>query len=345
MQVGTMGLKANRRWYGCWLWLLALLVVGCSGAPAAGESPGAHAEELSLPDLSAVDLGGEPLRVVATTSVIGNVVAQVGGEAIVLTTLLGPGQDSHSYQPAARDLTAVAEADVIFVNGWNLEEALIGDLTAIAGDTPLVPVSANIEPIVAPEGHEEAEHTEAEPEHAGADPHTWLDPHNVQQWVDNIEQVLSQLDPANAAVYQANADAYHTQLDELLAKTEAQIATLPAEKRKLITNHDSLAYFARAYGFEVIGTVIPGISTLAEPSASELASLARVMEAEGVCTIFAETTMSDQLARTVAAEVGSCDTVQVLTLYTEALGAAGSGADSYLGMMRADVATIVTGLQ
>jgi ABC-type Zn uptake system ZnuABC Zn-binding protein ZnuA len=312
-----------------------------------------EAEMLMLPKLNAAELDDAPMRVVATTSIIGDVVAQVGGEAIDLTVLIGSGQDSHSFEPAAQDLTAVANAYVIFVNGWNLEEGLVDVLESIGEEVLVVPISANIEPLTfgeedhdeEGEEHEEEEHEDGDEHgHSGADPHVWFDIHNVEQWVENVEHVLSELDPANADTYQANAASYATALAELETYAEAQLASIPEENRFLVTNHDSFSYFAEVYSFTVLGTVIPGVSTVAEPSASDLADLIAEMEEHNVCAIFTETTVNDELAQTVAAELDGCETVQVLKLYTEAVGSEGSGAASYIGMFRANVDTIVSGL-
>lgn len=340
---------------------LTVPVIGCSGGNdetdpeangATAVSEVEHVEEdelehaveggmLLLPEVTAVDLNGNPLRVVATTSIMGDVVAQVGGDAIDLTVLMEPGQDPHSYEPSAQDLTAVAQTDVIFVNGWDLEEALAADLENIGEASLVVPISANIVPLAFAEGEEgEAEHT-----HSGADPHVWFSIHNVAQWVDNVAHVLSDLDPANAATYEANTAAYEEALAELEAYAEAQLDTIPAENRFLVTNHDAFGYFAEAYGLTVLGTVIPGISTIAEPSASDLTELIGAMAEHNICTIFTEATVNDTLAQTVAGELANCDTVQVLKLYTGAIGPAGSGADSYIGMFRANVDAIVAGLQ
>lgn len=306
-------------------------------------------ETLTLPELTAAALDGEPLRVVASTSIIGDVVANVGGDAIELTVLMGPGQDPHSYQPAARDLTAVANANVIFINGWNLEEGLADDLAAIGEDVPVVAISANIEPLefgADEEEHEdEDEHDEeGEHEHSGADPHVWFSIHNIEQWVHNTEHVLSDRDPANADVYEANAAAYLAELEATETYAETELGQIPAEKRLLVTNHGAFSYFAHDYAFTVLGTVIPGMSTLAEPSASDLAELIATMEEHNVCVIFTETTLSDTLAQTVANELDGCDHVQVVKLYTGALGPAGSGAETYIDMFRSNVDAIVAGL-
>lgn len=357
-----------------WLAVVAvlLLTVGCATgvegpeatavspsviAPGATEENEAHegatehdqeneGELLALPELAAAELNGRSLQVIATTSVIGHVVSQVGGEAVQLTTLIPSGQDAHSYEPATRDLAAASEAEVIFINGWGLEERLVDNLGNVAEDVPLVPVSANIVPFAYGEqGQQEETEREDDHAHGRADPHVWFSIRNVEQWVANIERILSELDPANAELYSSNAAAYLDQLTDLDSYTREQLATIPAEKRVLVTNHNYFAYFARDYGFELLGSVIPGASTLAEPSANEMARLVQLMREHGVCTIFTETSVSASVAQTVAAELTHCEQLKVLPLYTEAIGPAGSGADSYIGMFRANVDTIVQGLK
>ena len=327
--------------------LLWLALAGCgqatSSPQAAATAPANGLAALTLPEVTPVDLNGRALRVIATTSIIGDVVGQVGGEAIELTTLMGPGQDPHSYEPSANDLTNVAKADVIFVNGWDLEEALVSNLATIGGEALVVPVSAGITPRAF--AHTDAEDDPEHEEHGGVDPHTWFAVSNVAQWTDNIAQVLSSLDPAQQDTFAANAAVYQGKLADLQTDIVAQLAAVPAEKRLLVTNHESFGYFADAYDFEALGTVIPAMSTLAEPSANDVAGLIAVMAEHNLCTIFTETTVSDKLAQTVAAELSACDTVNVVPLYTGSLGPAGSGADSYVGMMRANVAAIVAGLQ
>jgi ABC-type Zn uptake system ZnuABC Zn-binding protein ZnuA len=156
--------------------------------------------------------------------------------------------------------------------------------------------------------------------------------------------VFGERDPDNATLYAANAAAYEQELTELEEEMEAALAAIAPEQRKLVTNHDALAYFARRFDFEVVGTVIPGASTVAEPSAQALVALVEVMRAEGVCTIFAETTANTRLADTVAAELRDCPQVQVRPLYTGALGEPGSGGETYIEMMRRNVEEIVAGL-
>lgn len=332
-----------------WRWpvyalFVGLILVGCS-SPSQPETVNGEEDEqsetLKLPELAAVNLDGAPLKVVATTSIIGDVVAQVGGDAVLLTTLIAPGQDPHSFEPGAQALASVAGAHVIFVNGWELEEALAHDLEEIAGDAPVVPISANIIPLLAGEAEHEGE---GEPEHSGADPHVWFSVANVKQWVENVTQVLGELDPANRDLYESNATAYLAELDALADYAVAELEQIPADKRFLVTTHDSFSYFARDYGFTVLGTVLPGVSTLSEPSAGDLAGLIAAMKEHAVCTIFTETTITNTLAQTISAELDGCAEVKLIPLYAGSIGLPGSRADSYIGMFRANVDSIVTGL-
>lgn len=313
--------------------LLASLLTACASPAQPAEQHEAeesHTDEMSMPELAPAQLGaGEWLNVVATTSIIGDVVAQVGGEHITLAVVIGIGQDPHTYEPIPSDIALLEQADVIFSNGLGFEEGLIEPLESLAGRVPVVPVSFGAE-VIPGEG-----------EHAAGDPHTWMDPRNVMIWVDNIASTLSALDPAHAEAYRTNAEAYRTQLEELDAYIAAQAARIPEDNRKLVTDHEALAYFARRYGFEVVGAVIPNVTTSAEASAADLARLVDTIRTDQVKAIFVSTSVSDELARMVAEEVGY--EVRILYLYHE-LGEPGSGAETYLGMMRTDIDTIVAGL-
>ncbi|MCO5181446.1 MAG: zinc ABC transporter substrate-binding protein [Anaerolineae bacterium] len=324
--------------------LLGIVAVlsGCGGAfsPGSGDNV-TDSAVLSLPEIPIMVADGRRLQVLATTSIIGDVVRQVGGDAIDLTVLIQPGQDPHSYQPGAADLTAAADAGVIFVNGWDLEEGLVGALATIGGEAVVVPVSAGIVPrAVGTTGSSDGDASH----HGPADPHVWQDVANVIHWVDTIRQVLSAADPARAETYAANAEAYRQELQQLDGDLRALFGGIPPERRVLVTNHDSLGYLAAAYGFKIVGTVIPSISTLAEPTAGALAELLQAMRAADICTLVVESTASEQLARTLQNELTNCADVKLITLYSDALGPVGSGADSYVGMMRANAAALVEGL-
>ncbi len=295
--------------------------------------PAAPAEEVAL---TPVPLGqGERLRVVATTTIVGDVVARVGGEAIELTVLLQPGADPHTYQPRPSDLAAVAEAHVLFVNGLGLEETLERTLHNVGGNVPLVSVSTGIHPRML-EAHT---HAGEEDHEEGADPHVWFDVRNVMVWVENIRQALSALDPAHAESYGANAAAYRAELEALDRWIVEQVATVPEGNRKLVTNHPAFGYFADRYGFLQIGAVYP-VSPSAEPSAQDIARLEEAIRQYGVPAVFTENTVNPALAGQVARDTG----VALVQLYTGSLGGPGSGVESYVELMKYDVRAIVEAL-
>jgi zinc/manganese transport system substrate-binding protein len=301
--------------------LTALLLTACAAAPPP--------DQAALPLVSANLAPGDRLSVIATTSLVGDVVAQVGGDSITLTLLLPAGIDPHSYEPAAADAARMRGANVIFTNGLGLEQGLQPNLDALTGVVPIVQVSDGVDVI-------------ASSEHASGDPHTWQEPTNVILWTNNITHALSNLDPANADSYQSNAQAYITDLESLDTWIKDQVTAIPLEHRKLVTNHDTFAYFARRYDFQIIGTLLGSASEGAEPSAGQLAALVQTIQSEDVPAIFIENTMSDRVATVVSEELDR--PVQVLTLYTDSLGPPGSGAETYLGLMQTNVTTIVTAL-
>jgi ABC-type Zn uptake system ZnuABC Zn-binding protein ZnuA len=174
------------------------------------------------------------------------------------------------------------------------------------------------------------------------DPHVWLDAANAIVIVENIRDALTAADPGNARLYAANAEAAIAELEALDAEIRDEVATLPAERRKLVTSHDTFAYFARAYGFTVLGTALGSLSTeVGDPSARDIALLISEIEAAGVPAIFAENVANPDLMAAIAAEAG---VTLAPPLYTDALGPPGSPGETYEGMMRSNVATIVASL-
>lgn len=313
-----------------------LSLAGCAGATPSPTPLSAPVTEAALPALAPVTLGAdEKLRVVATTNIIGDVVRRVGGDAIDLTQLLPAGSDPHSYQAKPDDLRQLNRADVIFINGLHLEEAMQPVLANLDGGAPVIAVNIGVPT------REFGGGRGAEAEHAGADPHTWMDVRNVERWVENIVVALSALDPAHAEIFAANAAAYQTQLDTLHQELVASSASLPAQQRKLVTDHDNLGYLADAYGFTVTGAVIPSLSTLAAPSAQELAALQQQVEQEGVKAIFVGTTVNPNVANQIAGDTGAV----VIPIYTGSLSDASGPAATYIDMMRHDMAQIVAALQ
>jgi len=291
------------------------------------------------------DTGSSRLQVVATTTFVGDVVAEVGGEAIDLTVMLAPGANPHAYEPTPRDIVAVAEADVVFANGLDLEEFLDDLIANAGGKAELVHVSEGIDLRYFDsddehgddgEGHDQEGHA-----HENADPHVWFDPNNVIVWAENIALTLSRLDPDNASIYRANADAYRAELEALDAWIREQVEQIPAENRKLVTDHTSFGYFADEYGFEQIGAVIDAPTTEAEPSGQQLAQLQDSIREYDVKAIFVGMDFDPTLSERVAEDTG----VELVPLYFGSLTPSGGEADTYLDFIRYDVEAIVEALK
>jgi len=288
------------------------------------------------------------LKVVATTTILGDVVRQIGGDAIELTVLLPVGSDPHAFSPAPRDVAAISAAEVVFINGAGLEEFLTELLENAGKQVETVDLSEGLTLLeFADAAHEDESHEgEHEDTHEGEhhhdmDPHVWISPRNVQRWVPAIEQTLSRLDAANAKKYQANAAAYQSELTTLDAWIVEQIAQIPETRRVLVTDHQLFGYFAAHYGLEQLGAVVPGYSTLAQPSAQELAALEDAIRAYNVPAILVGNTVNPALAQRLAEDTG----VQLVFIYTGSLTAADGDAPTYLAYMRYNVNAIVTALK
>ncbi|NUM48817.1 MAG: zinc ABC transporter substrate-binding protein [Anaerolineales bacterium] len=306
------------------------------------------------------------LIVVATTTLIGDVAAKVGGDLIELSVMMPAGADPHSFEPAPADLSKVADADLVLVNGIEFE-GFLEKLIENAGDeAKVVTVSEGIETIAFVEGadehadeeHADEEHADeehADEEHADEehvdeehahdhgefDPHVWQDPNNVIVWVNQMADALSARDSANAATYRANADVYIAELQTLDTWIKEQVAQIPEANRRLVTEHGTLGYFAARYGFEVVGAAIPGFSTLAEPSAQELAELADDIRDLDVKAIFVGNTVNANVASQIAQDTG----IQLVPIYTDSLSPADGPAASYLDFMKFNVEAIVGALK
>jgi zinc/manganese transport system substrate-binding protein/manganese/iron transport system substrate-binding protein len=314
--------------------LVLLSWAAACGSPRRGEGavpPGGD----TIAALEPAPLGaGEKLQVVATTNIVADVVRQVGGDRVDLVTLMGTGVDPHSYVPAPSEVAAVHDAHLVFLNGGGLEAGLEKVLDSAGGGAPRVELSEGIQFRTA-----EAEAGEEE-DHGDLDPHVWFSVPNVIHWVDNARTALSRLDPDNAEVYQANAERYTRELEELDAWVQAQIEAIPADNRELVANHASFGYLAERYGLQQVGTLYP-FNPAAEPSARTLAELQETIRRYGVPAIFTESTVNAKLAQQVAADTG----VRLVPLFTGSLGGPGSGAETYIELMRYDVAAIVEALR
>src|SRR3990172_5853427 len=267
------------------------------------------------------------LSVVATTSIVADVVQQIGGDAFTVTTLLPLGSDPHSFQPSPRDMALVADASVIFANGAGLEEFLQPLIENAGAQARVVEVSEGISLLEAA-----PEESEAGDEHTG-DPHTWVDPNNVLVWVENIQAALTELDPDNAADYQANAERYKSELKAMDTWIVEQVATIPPENRVLVTDHLVYGYFAERYGFEQIGAIIPGFSTISSPSAKDLAAIESAIQAHNVKAVFVSESTSPTLVQRVTEDTG----VDMVRLYHGSLSEPDGPSATYIDMLRFNV--------
>jgi zinc/manganese transport system substrate-binding protein len=287
----------------------------------------------------------EPLPVVATFSILADLVANVGGDAVEVDTLVGANVDAHTFEPSPEQVVALTNATLIFENGLGFEPWLEGMLDAADPEAQVVDVSQGIELRTAGDHDDEAAGHDPDDEHGhdigDFDPHVWHSVPNVITMVENIEAALSAADPDNAAIYSANAAAYTTELEALDAWIAEQVAAIPEDQRKLVTSHDTFGYFADQYGFEVIGTPL-GVSTeTSEPSASEIAELIELIEDAGVPAIFTENIQNDNLMEQIAGDAG---VTLAPPLYTDALGDEDSEATTYIEMMQYNTRTIVEAL-
>jgi ABC-type Zn uptake system ZnuABC Zn-binding protein ZnuA len=274
-------------------------------------------------------------RVIASEPFLADVAREVAGDRIPVPALLPTGVDPHTWEPAPRDAAVAASADLFIVNGAGLEAFLAPLLKGFGSERPrVVEASAGLTPRKGTHG--------GDADHGGTDPHFWLDPLSVIRYAENIRDALSELDPAGAAVFRGNAAAYTERLRELDRWIAGEVAAVPSERRLLVTNHESLGYFADRYGFRIVGTVIPSVSSGASPSAKDLAALVEVLKETGAPALFLEEGTDPRLAQQLADEAG----VRLVTgLRTHSLTGPEGPAPTYLAMMRGNVRTIVDALE
>lgn len=336
----TRRAAAARRTAACWAALAiaaagaSLAAAGCGRVPDGGAAAPAHGDAAALPAPLA-GLAGRPVRAVATTGMVADLVARIGGERVQVRALMGPGIDPHSYKASEGDVQRLQAADVVFYSGLHLEARLAYVFARMHGRIRTVAVAAAIPPerlLSAADGS------------AAADPHVWFD---VSLWrlaAGRVGEALAALDPDHAGAYAGRLAACLAELDSLDAYVRARAASLPAARRVLITAHDAFGYFGRAYGFEVLG--LQGISTAAEAGTADVQRLAALIAERGVPALFAETSVSPRAIEAVRAAARARGREVRLggALYSDALGAAGTPAGSYDGMVRHNIDTIVAGL-
>lgn len=322
--------------------------LGLMGTAAIGMARPTMAQDSDGPD------------VVATFSILGDWVQRVGGDLLTVSTIVPAGGDTHTFDPAPDQVGAIAEADLIFEIGLGFETWLDGMVDASGTGATRVVVSNGVEVLYFGEDDDDHEHEAAEEaeheheaedhddeeeedhDHGSDDPHIWGDVRNAIVAVGTIRDALTEIDGANAATYEANAAAYIAELEALDDLIRTETATIPVDQRKLVTTHDTLGYYAHAYGFEIPGTALGSISTdTGDPSAQAMADLVATIQASGAPAIFAESTSNNALMQTIADEAG----VELAPpLYTDALGEPGSVGTTYVEMMTANTTLIVEAL-
>jgi ABC-type Zn uptake system ZnuABC Zn-binding protein ZnuA len=291
---------------------ILLSIVACTCALAAAgcgsEDPGAGEDAA--------------LQVVATTTQVADVARNAAGSRAQVTSLLEPNSDPHDFEPRPSDLEALAAADLILRSGGEVDGWLGEAIEASGSGAPVVDLLGRVHRL-------------------GDDPHWWQDPRNALRAAAAIKAELVAVDPAGEAEYRRAGRAYRGELRALDGAIQACIDALPADRRKLVTSHDALGYFAAAYGLEIVGAVIPSRSSRGLASAADATRLAEQIRSEGVPAVFAEHALPAKVARAVAAEAGARAGG---ALYTDALGAQGTPAGTYLGAMAANARAISAGL-
>ena len=270
-----------------------------------------------------------PIPVVATFSILGDMVERIGGEKVAVTMLVGPNGDAHVYQPIPEDARALSQAEILVVNGLSFEGWLDRLVEASHFAGVRVVASDGIEPIAL------ANHDH----HDAFDPHAWQSLANALVYVDNITEALAASDPGNADFYYRNRAAYVAEIEALETEIRSLFAGLPADRRTVVTSHDAFGYFSEAYGLHFIAP--HGVSTESEASATDVAALIRQIRQEGIEAVFLEaitdSRLLEQITRETGASIGG-------TLYSDALSGPDGPASTYLDMMRYNATTLARAL-
>jgi ABC-type Zn uptake system ZnuABC Zn-binding protein ZnuA len=306
--------KFTITWFVTWL-----VVIGwCVG--------GAHA---AAPPKASPDL-----KVLAIETFLADIAQNVAGERLTVESLIPIGLDPHSFEPTPGDVRRVAESQVLILHGAGMEEFLAPILEQAGGEQQIIEAAAGLAFRTPPAADSDL--------HEHGDPHFWLDPTRVITYVVNIRDGLSTADPDGAPEYARNAAAYISQLEALDRWITEQVQQIPPERRLLVTNHESFGYFADRYGFQVVGTIIPSVSTGASPSAQQMAQLIEHIRETGAPAIFLETGTNPQLAEQIAADAG----VKVVTeLFTHSITEPDGVAPTYIAMMEYNTRAIVEALK
>jgi zinc/manganese transport system substrate-binding protein len=278
---------------------------------------------------------GGKLAVVATTPEVADFARNVGGDAVTVTQIIKPNVDPHEYEPTPADIKAIGDAALVIKNGVGLEEWLDQTIQSAGFDGTVVDTSQGVTLRKGDPGDKEM---------AAGDPHIWHNPLNAKIMAGNIEKALTTADASRASTYQKNYQEYAAKLDALDADNERKFAALPADQRKLVTNHDAFGYYIDRYKLQFVGSVIPSLDTSAELSARQLQDLVAKIKATGTKAIFSESSLPPKSAEAIARQAG----VKVVggedALFGDSLGAEGTPQGTYLGAEQHNTDTIVTAL-
>ena len=281
---------------------------------------------------------GRPVRAVASFSILGDLVREVGGARVHVSTLVGPDSDAHGFSPTPADARKLAEADIVFVNGLGLEGWLDRLIRASGTRAPVVVASSGVTPIPAADEHAHGGGGHDHGDHA-LDPHAWQNIANVKIYIANIRDGLAKVDPAQADAYRDAAAAYIAKLDALQQEVRATIDGIPPDRRRIITTHDAFGYFAAAYGLRFVAP--QGISTDSEASPRDVAAIIRQIRQDRIPAVFLENISDprqmEQIARESGAKIGG-------KVYSDALSGPAGPAPTYLDMMRSNLRAFAAAL-
>ncbi|MEP9353792.1 zinc ABC transporter substrate-binding protein [Xanthobacter sp. KR7-65] len=307
--------------------LLAAAFAGVLAAPALAQSPAATGK----------------LPVVASFSILGDFVREVGGDRVAVTTIVGPNGDAHVYQPTPADAKAMAAAKVVVVNGLGFEGWMDRLVKASGSKAAVVVATKGITPRTGFEDEDDKakkKHGAKDAhDHGAIDPHAWQSIANAKVYVANIRDGLTAADPAGKDAYAANAAAYTAKLDALEGEVKAAIGRIPAEQRRIITTHDAFGYFGEAYGLTLISP--EGVSTESEASAKDVARIIRQIKAQKIPAVFIENVSDPRLIERIAKETGAKIGGE---LYSDALSDDKGQASTYIGMMNSNVRALSAAL-
>jgi ABC-type Zn uptake system ZnuABC Zn-binding protein ZnuA len=312
-----------------------LLISACGEGALSVGGDEAEIATLRIEDLRPIERqAGEPIYILTTTSFVHEVVSAVSGDEVRVERLLPLGVDPHAFEPNPGDLRALADADLVVINGLGLEEFLEEMLRNAGGAERVISLSQGIDPLTfGATSRKDGEHAEA----VSPDPHVWLDPVRMTRWTQNAVEALAAIDPDHAQRYIARGEAHVQMLQELHAWILSEVDSIPLSGRILVTDHEALRYFADRYRFEIVGAIIPAYSTAAEPSAQELARLERRVRSAGARAVFVGAGINPDTAAQLAADTG----LQLVPLYLGSLTGPEGPAGTYEELMQYNVRAIV----